>query len=344
MTHYLTIDINGNHIIDNLKEDCKFCFTNCDSNGKLREDCKIYDSKRRVGIIRNTRGTTFLCCDKTKTTKLFRAKLEVLAYAYHDLIIPIQDIELKSKTTEQKRVNRLVHNLTSINAHNIQEIYDLVPQEILTSNLTDQLKHIKQEIRKDPEKAALMFLRIAKHNIHMKSEFSIYKKLDRSNPLLEIRKHPIRKVVLNVLHTFFIDFSDKDVYVKVNSYKGLIKFDYETVQVALYHLIDNASKYTKPNSVFEIQFQETKQELEIIFKMVSLTIEDDEIEKIFIEGYSGKNAKKIKKNGEGIGLWRIHQMLKLNDVSIRLSRDKEIENIIGFDFSRNTFIISFKKY
>lgn len=344
MTHYLTVDINDNIILDNLKSECKFCMENCSSKGKLKEDCKIYDHKRRIGIIKNTRGTTFMCCGKAKTTKLFQNKLEILAYAYHDLVLPKKNIEIESKFVEQKRVNRLVHNLTSINAHNIQEIYDIVPQEILTSNLSKQLKHIEKKIKKKPKKAALMFLRIAKHNIHMKSEFSIYKKLDRSNPTLDIRRHPIRKVLLNVLHTFFIDFSDKNVNVIVNEYTGNIKFDYETIQVAFYHFLDNAAKYTKPNSEFSISFIDEKDELKVVYKMTSLHIEDDELDKIYTEGYSGKNANRTQKNGEGIGLWRIAQMFNLNKAQLEIERGKEIENVMGFDFSFNKFIMTFKKY
>lgn len=59
MTHYLTIDTTGDIILDNLKSECKFCFENCTSKGKLKEDCIVYDHKRRIGIIKNTRGTTF---------------------------------------------------------------------------------------------------------------------------------------------------------------------------------------------------------------------------------------------------------------------------------------------
>ncbi len=344
MTHYHTIDINGDIILDNLKNECKFCMENCTTKGKLKEDCKIYNEKRRIGIIKNQRGTTFLCCDRDKTTKLFQNKLEILAYAFHDLILPKKNIEVESKYIEQKRVNRLVHNLTSINAHNIQEIYDIVPQEILTANLSNQIKHIEKEIKKNPRKAALMFLRIAKHNIHMKSEFSIYKKLDRSNPTLDIRRHPIRKVLLNVLHTFFIDFSDKNVNVIVNEYSGYIKFDYETIQVAFYHFLDNAAKYTKPNSELKISFFEEKEDLRIVFEMISLSIEDDELEKIFTEGYSGKNANRTQKNGEGIGLWRIIQMFNLNNAKLIIERDHKIENVMGFDFSKNKFTMTFNNY
>ena len=68
-----------------------------------------------------------------------------------------------------------------------------------------------------------MFLRIAKHNIHMKTEFSIYKKLDRLDATFEFSLNPIRKVILNVLHTFFADFTNKNIYVYVSEFNGRVK-------------------------------------------------------------------------------------------------------------------------
>jgi hypothetical protein len=344
MKHYSIKDVKGKTVVSNLKHPCKKCYSGCQTEGQLIEKCPIYLNKRRLGKIENNRGITFLCCDKTKTTKLFKDKLDGLAYAYHDLIELREDIAVDIRKVEQKRVNRLVHNLTSINAHNIQEIYDLVPQEILTADLENQLNHIQKEISSNLKQASLTFLRIAKHNIHMKSEFSIYKKLDRSDPTLDFRYHPIKKVILNVLHTFFVDFSDNEVFVKIEDYLGKIRIDYETIQVALYHLIENASKYVKPKSTMEISFKEIENELKVVFEMDSLNIEDDEIEEIFNEGYSGKNARKIGKSGEGLGLSRIEQMLQLNKGFLEIEKGQEVEKVMGFRFARNKFILSFKMY
>jgi len=238
----------------------------------------------------------------------------------------------------------LVHNLTTINGKTIQEVYDLVPQEVLTSDFNSQISKITKIIDENPRETALMFLRLAKHNIHMKSEFSIYKKLDRVNPTLEKRKHPIHKVLMNVLHSFFVDFSDKDVYVNVGECRSSVNCDYETLQVALYHLIENASKYVKPNSTVEIFFSEKDNNLDIHFKMSSLYIEECEYSELFVEGFSGKEAKKTFKDGDGIGMWRIKQMLILNDFDIEVKPGKEVEILNGFRFSNNEFIFKLKKH
>lgn len=344
MKHFHITDRDGNIIADNLPSECRACFIKCVSRGNLIELCRKYNGKRRQGRINNSKSCTFLCCDTTKTTKLFKEKIEALSYAYDDLVIPKKEIQETIKKSEQHKVNRLVHNLTSINAHNIQEIYDFVPQDVLSSHWKDQLDFIEKEIRKNPKVAAMMFLRMAKNNIHMKSEFSIYRKLDREDSAsLEFQSYSIRNVLLNVLHTFFTDFSNNGIYVSVSDFYGKVKVDYETIQVAIYHLIENASKYTKPNSTITIDFHEEKTDILVKFIMTSTYIKPTERSFIFNEGYSGEVAKIMGKNGDGIGMWRIKQMMELNNGSCSVICGDMVEKIMGFDFSENIFILKFRK-
>jgi hypothetical protein len=343
MKHFSIIATDGEIISDNLVDECKQCFVNCTSKGNTINVCPKYGGNRKQGKIINNRGTTFLCCNETKTTKLFKDKLEGLSYAYYDLVIPKNKYETEAKQIEQQRVNRLIHNLTSLNAHNIQEIDDFIPQELLTTNYQKLLVFIQDEIKKDSKNAALMFLRIAKHNIHMKTEFSIYKKLDRLDATFEFSLNPIRKVILNVLHTFFADFTNKNIYVYVSEFYGRVKIDYESIQVALYHLIENASKYTMPNTRIEIDFIDKNQEIEVNFKMKSLYIDNEEIEKIFIEGYSGKVAKECKLNGDGIGMWQIKRMMKLNNGDVKFHNGQDIEIVNEKRFAENIIELTFKK-
>ena len=179
----------------------------------------------------------------------------------------------------------------------------------------------------------------------MKSEFSIYRKLDRDdNADLEFKQYPIRIVLLNVLHTFFGDFTSKNIYVKVSDYYGKVYIDYETIQVALYHLIENSSKYTKTDSNIFIDFIEENQTAIMSIEMTSLYIPLNEREEIFLEGVSGVTAKKLGKSGDGIGMWRIKQMVELNKGEIEIICGDEIENFRGIDFAKNIFKIKLKKY
>lgn len=341
MKHIQVLSSSGETIVDNLTENCRACLNSCDFEGKVVEKCPEYGGSRRQGVKLTNRCQTFFCCNKTKTTKLFKGKIEMLCYAYPDIRIPIEEI----KMLEQRKVNRLVHNLTSINAHNIQEIYDLVPQDVLAQNWKTQLIFIKEEILKDPEKAALMFLRIAKHNTHMKSEFSIYKKIEKDeNSQLEIRQHKLRNVLLNTLHTFFSDFTKRDVYVEVTDFFYQLWFDYETIQVALYHLIENISKYTFPKSKVIVTTMEDSEYVILQFDMTSAFVSEEEKEEVMKEGVSGIMARRMGAQGDGIGMWRINQMMEINNGKFEVNFGPIKTSKMGFDFAQNIFKLKFRKH
>lgn len=338
---YFYIKEKDGRVLDNLLKECYECLNKCSSIGKVVNPCPAFGTKRRNGIVENKNGQVFLCCNDTKTTKLFREKVEALSYSVSDISLVQNVSEQKVKNETQKRVNRLVHNLTTLNARNIQEIYALVSQDLLTANINEQIKFIKNEILKNPVRAATAYLRIVKNNLHMRSEFSIYKMLDKGDTDLDIRSHPIRKVILNVLHTFFSDFLKKSIEVKIEPFKKKIYLDYNSIQVALIFLFDNAAKYCKPNSILDITFSDSNKCLSIKFKMESLYIYPDELTKIVKEGHSGRNARKLKKQGDGIGVWRIIQMLKLNNAELIIHPGDEKFNHMGFEFSENTFEFKF---
>lgn len=343
MRHYHLINKNGSVIATNLTDTCKECLSSCNFRGNLISKCPLYNDSRRQGILRNNYSVTFLCCDKTKTTKLFREKIEALASTQDELNDIHKTVEEKIRLSEQQKVNRLVHNLASINAHNIQEIYDVVPQDILSSNWRDQLDFLEEEIKQNVQKYAFMLIRLAKNNIHMKSEFSIYRKLDRNETAqIELKSHPIRTVLLNVLHTFFGDFNANSIYVNVDDFFGRVKMDYETIQVALYHFIENATKYAKPNSKIGIKFTVEGENTIMSVHMQSTYIEPQERESIFNEGISGSEAKKLKKNGDGIGMWRIRQMIQLNKGEFNAEFGDFIDEFNEIQYTENTFNLIFK--
>lgn len=340
---YFKLLKNETLIASNLITKCEECFTSCSEN-HISIKCPIDKESRRQGKIVSGGKTVFLCSNETKNGKLFRQKLDGILYTFSDISIVKEEIENSIRKIEQQKINRLVHNLASLNGYNIQNLYDLVPQEILSNNWREQLKYIKNEINKDVDKTANLYLRLIKNSLHMKSEFSIYRKLERERLVqLDLNYHPIRKVILNILHTFFSDLNDKDITVKVSDFTGRVLIDYETVQVALYHLLENATKYSIPHSQIHIDFEDSSTSTCCKFSMNSLYVNFEERSKIFLEGYSGELARKLLKNGDGIGLWRIKQIMELNNGLIDSIFGEEQIDSNGFKFAHNTFKLIFRK-
>ncbi|MBZ9612303.1 sensor histidine kinase [Rheinheimera maricola] len=302
---------------------------------------KVGDIGIRAGFLKNESFTVYGFSsdqDFVKSSQKFKTQLNAILNTTNY----IEEIINDTKKSINKNTSRLIHNLTTLNAHNIQEIYSLIPQEGISRNSRAQISYAEDIVKKDPKEAATTLLRIAKNNASMKVEFSVFKKLFDSNPELQIRKHNIHKVLMNMFYLFFPDFTDKNVKVVVDNESNHIAFfDYESIHVALYHLIENAAKYIKPFSTLNINISNNGVYSQISMDMISTEIEPDEVEKIFLEGVSGSLPSKIGKAGDGIGMYMAKKIIELNTGSITVYPYPDtLEETLGFKFQRNVFTIN----
>lgn len=340
---YFSFEDGAGQSLEFLEKGCKTCLASCTTDYRPVSVCPIFQDKRRQGKWSSSKGTVVLCSNDEKTTALFKKKLEGFALGIQSAHNTKEQYLTAIRREEQKRVNRLIHNLTSINGYSIQELYDLVSQDELARDFQGQISKISEVLKNDPKAAAITFLKVSKHNLRMRSEFSVYDKLLKGSSNIDFQRHKIHRVVTNVIHTFYSDFLDKSVYVKISPSDKHIFGDYELLQVALYHLLENAAKYSIPNSELHVVFKEVNNAIEATFSMDSSYIEEHERELIFTEGYSGVNAKRSLKSGNGIGMFRIKQVLDLNKAHLEITCGSPEYNDMSFKYARNSFKLVFQK-
>lgn len=297
----------------------------------------------RGGLITNTHGTVYaISADQNyiESSKKFTASLESLA----NTLEIFQAISKEHQDKVNINTSRLLHNLTTLNAHNIQEIYSLVPQDALSKNTAaqqQQIEIVEKIVRNDSKETAFTLLRIAKNNAAMKTEFSVFKKLFDSDPHLEKKSHNVHKVLMNILYLFFPDFTDKHVLVKIQCPENTMAFfDYESVHVALYCVIENAVKYVEPHTELIIDISSANQFVTMLFQMVSLRIYESEKTSIFNEHYPGELAEKTAKSGSGLGMPRAKNILEINGARISVEIDAStLHDYYGLPYQNNTFKI-----
>lgn len=340
----LVRDAQKEIIFKNIAGTCIKCEKECDSEGAIFQCPVINKDEMRQGKRISSHGSFFLCCNKSvaKTTKLFKEKLEMLIYSIPTIKEIKEDVYHKTKQYEQDKYQRIVHNLKTINAQSIQEQFSLIPQDILAENYNDQIQYVKSEIQKNPEKAAIVFLRLAKNNASVKTEFVTHEKLSIENPVLSVNNHNIKNVILNVYHAFALEMKTKKVTLDVFTTKKHLSFDYDTIRVSFYHLFHNATKYIRPNTILKIECKESTDSFLVFFKMESIHIEESELEKIFEDNYSGVRVVEKSKQGAGLGMGLIKKALELNNATIEVKAGKEFEKKNKIDYSKNEFIIAFK--
>ena len=265
-------------------------------------------NRRQIYIRSKDYDLYFASYDEELTNKIFKHYLNAF-----EIVIPIVlKTQLEIEKQDKQKARRLKHNLITHSTKIQQELYKLVSQEKLTGENNKQIEIIEEVIKRKLKETAYAYLRILKNINLMKSEFDVYDMLNSSTPYVDIISHPIHKVILLGMNTFWLDFLEKDMDVHIEPSLENVLIDYKSFSVVLSHILDNAIKYCCPNSDFFIKFHRNQNKLSIEFTMLSLRVGINEIDNIFIENYSGEWAKKLEIAGSGIGMNIIKRLISLN--------------------------------
>lgn len=330
----------GNIVCSSLESKCKACFISCNIDSEIFNRCLMQLGKRRRGINKFEHGTIYLCSgdeDDIKSSKLFKKKLSI----YEASLSTISQATEETKQKINKQTEVLLHNIISLNAHNIQEVHAVMPYNH-TNTYKGAMSKARVLIKKDPHEFANAMYRINKNNMAMKMEFSVFNRLMGADKDLPMRNHEVKRVFLSILHSFFQDFNDKNVYINMVGDDFEVNIDYESMHVVFHHILENTVKYCYPKEEITIMFCSKNNQM--IFQMYSLEITEEDMKHIFQEGYSGAYAQLAGKSGKGIGLSRVQKLLQHNNASIKINN-----NIPGFinkvkkevSYQRNNITITF---
>lgn len=301
------------------------------------------DGVRRKGKKSTAAGTVFFCTsdeDMVKSKRVFSRTLD----SYAEMIEGLVEIQRLAMEEARDESRRLVHNLTTLNSHIIQEIYNIVPQDDLAGTPTRQISIIASAISENPSAAAQAALRILKNAVAARTEMQVVRRF-RATPQLppQMRPHMIHKVIKNVLITFFQEAQDRELYWNLRATGERVLVDYELISAALYRFFENCIKYCAPTSTVDIGFQRAGDRIEVIMEMKSLPITKNEELQIFEEGISGMMAKKYGLNGSGLGLAIVRQLLEANSSAVDVRAGTRVEVIRGVEYAPNRFTFSFRR-
>jgi light-regulated signal transduction histidine kinase (bacteriophytochrome) len=317
---------------------CEQCIEGCDVDYK-KTHCPYENAGRWIGKRESKNGIAIICTNYGKNQG-FISDFDIVFSSLKMINITKDEISKYREEDSIRRIRRVLHNIRTINAHSLMEIRGIIPESFFRQNLKEVLKDAATHIKTNYEKTAHGILEIAKDLYSIKTEFSVYDKLIKGHVALDKKPFNVRDVLMTVVYPFFGDFTKKNVHIDIHPYRDRILLDFETIQVALYHIIENTSKYVKPNTVVEISFPRTNNEQRIVFKMTSLFIEKHEFDLIFSEGYSGEQAKKAKQEGEGIGLYRAKRLVELNKGDLTINAGDDVIIYQDLRYATNEFIFT----
>ncbi len=263
------------------------------------------------------------------------------ADAYSRMILTIKKIRDDSDYT----YTTLRHNLVTTHTKLQGEVGSVVSESELMKceQHSDQVDFVKKSILFDTQKTTDAFLEIVKRVVDLQAQIKGFEMLEGEVDL-DIGTHNIKKILLNILYPFYKELKEVNISIYVNISTDIsetypIQVDYQVFNIAMHHFINNIIKYAKPYSKVSITFNQDQKTL--IFSMLSIKINKEELKTIFDLKISGKNVGELA--GDGVGMYMVKKSLNLLGASMEVSPNyNEHEIVQGIHYVRNNFIIYFK--
>ena len=245
----------------------------------------------------------------------------------------------------ETKVRRLKHNIANHCAKMQDELEEIIPSDFTEKkeNWIESVKKIRETIASNNDVSARTLLRVLKYVKMLNAELNVYDVVNSENTELNFLNHNIRKVVDLSIQPFFLDFLEKGIHPEIGKATSFVHIDFPTVSVVLSHIWDNAVKYCYPRDPFSITFKETETDVLVAISMTSLLVEKDEVEKIYIEKYSGRWSKEYGLNGDGIGMFYVKKLMELNRGLIRFIPGDEKFKLDNKPYAENVIELQFPK-
>lgn len=333
-------------LLNILKYDC--C-SNCinsalEQEGIANITCPVEKIIKKIGYKKSQKGYAIVC-DSKLTTRNFKIELQNVVDSIPQLLRFRNEITKSVREIERQKLDRIVHNIKTQNAHAIQELTNFIEPEQFAYDIKSVIPGVKDKIKNKTHLAAYTILRLGKINTAMSEEIFIYDNIIHKNKnyQLDKRKYDLHDVLMLVFHEFMPDFDKKNVTINIMDYNERIFFDFTVIRFIFYHLIANAEKYIKPASSLNVSFSQDSQSHIVNFQMESYHIYDEDMAQMFHEGYSGKIAVEQKKSGQGLGMYLVDIMVKLHNAKLFIKPGKEAKKIGKILYSNNEFELHIPK-
>lgn len=336
-------DNDGNVICTNLPDDLIVEFNQCREEYESTM-CPIRGIPKKHGKISLSSGSIYLCSyDKEITRKIFARHMHMCSELYASILSSRAIL----REHERKKIIRLEHNIETYHKKIQEELEEIIPLDtIKASNIWKEwLEIIKENVENDFKKTAVSLLHIIKNMKLIKAEIEVFDLFNTNVESLQIAPHPIHKVVNLAMQSFWIEFVQKSIEIKIGTSYDKVLIDYPSFSVVLGHIFDNAVKYACPNYPINICFEADRQFVYLTFDMTSVIVTVDELDKIYTEEYSGEYAVKAKMHGYGLGMYYVKKLTEMNEGTVDfIPSSTVIINYNGIPYTKNKIVIKLKRY
>lgn len=328
---YLRLKRNGSVILNTFPEDFKV------ENYSEKERGVTYQFVSKGDLVNNFE---FFIGNSKQNERLIKSRKNFNVIL--GIIEPIIELVAKNlKEDTNSILEEYLHNLVKIHGNQKSIIERFTDFDKPQESFNDFVDSVSLKIRNNPDQFAKDICDMSKEIRLMDYHIGGYRLLNDKKTEKSLTKQNLKKFLLGLSHQFFKDLSGNNIYIELNGVSDKIYclFEYETFNIAMHNFLQNAVKYSKPNSRIHVKTNDSKKQL--IFSMDSVKIERDEMENLFEKGVYGKNTPE-KFRGDGIGMNTLKKALMRSNITLHIDPEyANNENYNGVEYVRNVFRFNF---
>ena len=216
---------------------------------------------------------------------------------------------MKEENNTKALITDISHQLKTPLA-SLRMSYELIRAEKLTDSERKEFEEKEeQEIRKLEVllEELVNLSRLEHHMIQIKPEIKSFK-----------------KTLLDAINQVYMKAHGKKIELEVKMKEDiLIRHDSKWTVEALANVLDNAIKYSEPESYIEVRVTRLTNNLLIEIEDEGIGIQEEELHLIFKRFYRGKEEAKLIKDGAGVGLYLTRSILEQQGGTIIGKRKSE---------------------
>ncbi|WP_107667375.1 ATP-binding protein [Cyanothece sp. BG0011] len=263
------------------------------------------------------------------------------------LAVAIYQAQLYAQVQEQKntfeqrvieRTQELRDTLVASQAanHSKSEFLGNMSHELRTPltciiGLSGTLLHWSQESTNLPLDKQQKYLQTiqnsGKHLLDMINEILEYSNLQSGKYVLAVREFSLTKVAKNVIQRVSDEAEHRrislELDLQINEQEDSFYADAERVQQILYHLLNNALKFTPENGTVTLRVWREKNEVSLEVEDTGIGIKEEQIPLLFESFQQLENSRRRMYGGTGLGLALTKQLVELHGGTI------EVESIVS---------------
>lgn len=266
---------------------------------------------------------------------------------YLSFIPKFKQIQVDNRRYFDSIIRRFAHNLVKFQTR-FKGNFDRLISDNARSRPFDELsEEVKRRIESNTMLAAQDVCEMSHRAVDLDAQIETLRIIsgyaDSDLPESKIKVN-LQKTIFRLVNPFIKELNEKNIKIVLDIPKVVTGSDKVLISpghfnAAVWQILDNASKYILEGTDLHIYaFLNTKpQRLE--FEMVSVCIEEDELEKVFLEGYKGKHSG--NKAVSGIGLFVVRKALNLMQAKIYIKNEGHIKDSNNFKYCKHRFVIEF---